>query len=400
MDIIQREEAVVFQTYRRIPVAVAHAEGAYITDTNGKRYLDFLGGIAVNALGHSHPRILHAVETQIRKYMHVSNVFFQEPQVQLAEQLVRASGYERVFFCNSGAEATEGALKLARRYGSAHARYDVVGFSGGFHGRTYAALSIMDKALYKDGMGPFLPNTMVLPFNDVDALEARIDENTCAVFLEFLQGEGGISEATTEFVETLWKLKEQYNFLVIADEVQSGIGRTGEFFSFEKFGVRPDIVTVAKAMGGGLPLGAILANAQVAALWEKGMHGTTYGGNPVACVAGSVVLDEVTCGLMDHVASIGHYLHTQLQQLRAEFPSVIRELRGRGCMQGIVLTCDAAPYIPLLLQQGLIANATAGNVIRLVPPYIITPSEVDTAVAALRAVLTTADTPTLNTPGE
>ena len=385
--LMEREHAVVFQTYRRIPVAIERAEGARIIDVDGRSYLDMLGGIAVNALGHSHPRIISAIEQQIRRYMHVSNVFYQEPQVILAEQLVKASGYPRVFFTNSGAESTDGALKLARRYGSARGRYDVIGFTGGFHGRTYGALSLMDKPLYKDGMGPFLPNTLVLPFNDVDALESRVDENTCAVMIEFLQGEGGIQSATQEFVDALFALKETYGFLIIADEVQSGIGRTGDFFSFEAYGVRPDIVTVAKAMGGGLPLGAILATEEAASLLDKGMHGTTYGGNPVACVAGSVVVDEVCSGLMDHVQKIGMYLHEQLQTVMNEFPEQIREIRGRGCMQGVVLNTDAAPYVQDLLRNGVIANATAGNVIRLVPPFVITNDDVDELIRALRTVM-------------
>jgi predicted acetylornithine/succinylornithine family transaminase len=385
--LMEREHAVVFQTYRRIPVAIDRAEGVRIYDLDGKTYLDMLGGIAVNALGHSHPKIIAAVEQQLRKYMHVSNVFYQEPQVALAEQLVKASGYPRVFFTNSGAESTDGALKLARRYGSARGRYDVIGFTGGFHGRTYGALSLMDKPLYKDGMGRFLPNTLVLPFNDVDALESRVDENTCAVMIEFLQGEGGIQSATQEFVDALFALKETYGFLIIADEVQSGIGRTGDFFSFEAYGVRPDIVTVAKAMGGGLPLGAILATEEAAALLDKGMHGTTYGGNPVACVAGSVVVDEVCGGLMDHVQNIGVYLYEQLQVLMTEFPEQIREIRGRGCMQGVVLNTDAAPYVQDLLRNGVIANATAGNVIRLVPPFVIANDDVDELLRALRTVM-------------
>jgi predicted acetylornithine/succinylornithine family transaminase len=385
--LMEREHAVVFQTYRRIPVAIDRAEGVRIYDLDGKTYLDMLGGIAVNALGHSHPKIIAAVEQQIRKYMHVSNVFYQEPQVRLAEQLVEASGYPRVFFANSGAEATEGAIKMARRFGSAHGRYDIVGFTGGFHGRTYGALSIMDKPLYKEGMGPFLPNTIVLPYNDIDALEARVDENTCAVMIEVLQGEGGISSATDEFVAALWALKERYGFLVIADEVQSGIGRTGDFFAFERYGVRPDIVTVAKAMGGGLPLGAILATNEAAALFDRGMHGTTYGGNPVACVAGSVVVDEVMHGLMTHVREIGEYFVEQLEALRSEMPARIREIRGRGCMIGVVLHDESAPYIPKLLEHGVIANATGGNVIRFVPPFIIERSDIDELVVVLRAAL-------------
>ncbi|MEY3385272.1 MAG: hypothetical protein RIR53_83 [Bacteroidota bacterium] len=387
IDIIEREHAVVFQTYRRINVAIDRAEGMRIYDVDGKAYLDMLGGIAVNALGHGHPRIIEAIEQQIRRYMHVSNVFYQEPQVILAEQLVKASGYPRVFFSNSGAESTDGAMKIARRFGSATGRYDVIGFSGGFHGRTYGALSVMDKPLYKEGMGPFLPNTLVLPFNDVDALEARVDEHTAAVILEFIQGEGGIAEATQEFVDAIWRLKECYGFLVIADEVQSGIGRTGDFFAFERYGVRPDVVTIAKAMGGGLPLGGILATEEAAALLEKGMHGTTYGGNPVACVAGSVVIDEVTSGLMQHVRQVGEYLHGRLREIHDRFPLLIREVRGRGCMQGIVLNQDAAPFIPKLLNRGVIANATAGNVIRLVPPFVLTHGDVDELYSALFMVL-------------
>jgi predicted acetylornithine/succinylornithine family transaminase len=387
-EIIDREHAVVFQTYRRISVAIDRAEGMRIYDVDGKAYLDMLGGIAVNALGHSHRRIIEAVEQQIRRYMHVSNVFYQEPQVVLAEQLVAASGYPRVFFSNSGAESTDGAMKMARRFGSATGRYDIIGFSGGFHGRTYGALSVMDKPLYKDGMGPFLPNTLVLPYNDVDALESRVDENTAAIMLEFLQGEGGITEATQEFIDAIWRLKEQYGFLVIADEVQSGIGRTGDFFAFERYGVRPDIVTIAKAMGGGLPLGGILATNEAAALLDKGMHGTTYGGNPVACVAGSVVMDEVMSGMMDHVREVGEYLHGRLRELQSALPELVREIRGRGCMQGVVLSQDAAPFIPKLLERGVIANATAGTVIRLVPPFIITRSDIDELHAALTAVLT------------
>ena len=386
-ELMEREHAVVFQTYRRINVAIDRAEGMRIYDVDGKAYLDMLGGIAVNALGHSHPRIIEAVEHQIRRYMHVSNVFYQEPQVTLAEQLVKASGYPRVFFSNSGAESTDGAMKMARRYGSATGRYDIIGFSGGFHGRTFGALSIMDKPLYKDGMGPFLPNTLVLPFNDIDALESRVDEHTAAVMIEFLQGEGGIAEATQEFVDAIWRLKEQYGFLVIADEVQSGIGRTGDFFAFERYGVRPDIVTIAKAMGGGLPLGGILATNEAAALLDKGMHGTTYGGNPVACVAGGVVMDEVASGLMDHVRELGEYLNGRLREIQSVFPNLVREIRGRGCMQGIVLNQDAAPFIPKLLERGVIANATAGNVIRLVPPFVITREDVDELHAALMVVL-------------
>lgn len=386
-DLIAREHAVLFQTYRRLPLQIERAEGCRVYTSDGHVYLDFLGGIAVNALGHSHPRLVAAIVDQAKRYTHVSNFFYQEPQVHLAEQLRSITGYPRVFFSNSGAESMEGALKMARRHGFRDGRYDLVGFSGGFHGRTYGALSIMDKPIYKDGMGPFLPHTLVLPFNDVDALRARVDSSTCAVILEFLQGEGGITAASDEFVGILSELRKEHGFLIIADEVQTGIGRTGTFFAFERYGMKPDIVTVAKALGGGLPLGAILATEEAAALLEKGMHGTTYGGNALACAAGTVVLEELQNGLQEHVNEIGTYLTEQLRALMQRKPEYIRELRGSGCMQGVVLHNEAAPVVQRLLQQRVIANATSGNVLRLLPPYIIERADVDELVYGLEQSL-------------
>ncbi len=386
-DLITREQSVLFQTYKRLPLQIERAEGCRVYTSDGDVYLDFLGGIAVNALGHGHPRLVAAIVEQARRYTHVSNFFYQEPQVRLAEQLRSITGYPRVFLSNSGAESMEGALKLARRHGSRSGRYDLVGFSGGFHGRTYGALSIMDKPLHKDGMGPFLPHTLVLPYNDVDALRARVDASTCGVVLEFLQGEGGITAATDEFVNTLAELKAEHDFLIIADEVQTGIGRTGTFFSFERYGIKPDIVTVAKALGGGLPLGAILATEEAASLLEKGMHGTTYGGNALACVAGSVVLEELQNGLQAHVVDIGAYLTEQLNALMLRRPEHIREVRGSGCMQGVVLTSEAAPVVERLLKRKIITNATSGNVLRLLPPYIIERADVDELEYALEQSL-------------
>ncbi len=379
--LIAREQQAMFQNYRRLPIVIDRAEGCRIYDVDGTSYLDMLGGIAVNALGHSHPKVIAALEEQLHKYLHVSNFFYQEPQIRLAEKLRDASGYDRVFFTNSGTESTDGAIKLARRHGHQRGALDIIGFTGGFHGRTYGALSIMDKPLYRDGMGPFLPHTMVLPYNDVDALKEHIGANTCAVMLEFI-----------------WSLKEQYGFLVIADEVQAGIGRTGTFFSFEPYGVKPDIVTVAKSMGGGLPLGAILATNDVAAHFEKGTHGTTYGGNPLACAAGAVVIDEVMGGLMGHVAEIGNYLQERLSSvvhrpssIEQSMPDVGRRtsdvLRGKGCIQGIVLPYDAADTVTALRGKRIIANATAGNVVRLVPPYVIQRSDVDEFVTAFAEIM-------------
>lgn len=391
--LISREHEALFQTYKRLPVVIDHAIGCRVYDTDGNVYLDFLGGIAVNALGHSHPRIIEAVEKQLRKYMHVSNYFYQEPQIQLAEKLKEMTGFDRVYFSNSGSESFEGAVKLARKWGNARGRTGIVGFSGGFHGRTYAPLSVMDKPLYKNGMEPFLPNTRVLRFNDCEQLREHINEHTCAVALEYLQGEGGVTFATQEFAATIEELRQQYGFLLIADEVQAGGGRTGHFYGYQHRNATPDIVTMAKAIGGGLPLGAILAREHVADEWKPGMHGTTYGGNALACAAGLVVLEELGHGITDNVWKVGAYLTEKLRAIQQEFPEKITELRGCGMMQGVVLNGESQPIVNALLTRKVIANATSVNVVRLLPPLTITTSDVDEFIGHFRAVIAEATLP-------
>lgn len=389
-ELIEREQSVLYPIYRRLPIAIASASGCWITDLDGRRYLDLISGIGVNALGHGHPRVLEAVRQQMERYMHVSNLFYQEPQVSLAERLCRRTGYAAVVYSNSGAESWEAAIKLARRWGHRNGKTGaIITFSGGFHGRTYGALSTMDKPLYKDGMGPFLPNVEILPYNDPDALEAAITDHTCAVGLEFIQDEGGIVEATPAFVERIELLRKRHGFLLIADEVQSGCGRTGDFFAFERFGIRPDIVTLAKALGGGLPLGAVLVSAALLDVWERGQHGTTYGGNPLACAAGRAVLDALVgdadgdAGLLVHVRNLGDRIRADLEALRAEYPWLVRSVRGRGLMLGLVLSEDATHLRDALLRRGIIANATATHVLRLLPPLILTEEEWAIALAAL-----------------
>jgi acetylornithine/N-succinyldiaminopimelate aminotransferase len=383
MKIYDHEKDALLQTYKRLPISISKAEGCYIYDDDGNKYTDFLAGIAVNALGHSDKEIIEAVSDQINKYMHVSNYFYMKPQVDLAESLKGISSLSKVFFTNSGTESMEGALKIARRWGNSKAKNEILAFSGGFHGRTYGALSIMDKPHYKNNMGPFLPNTKILEFNDTDALETNIDENTAAVVLEFLQGEGGIRIAEFSFVKKLLQLREKYDFLIIADEIQSGIGRTGRFFGYDHFGVLPDIVTLAKGMGGGLPLGAILVSEELADIFEKGMHGTTYGGNPVACRAGKVVIDRLRSGLLEDVVKNGDLLNKSLNNLRELFPELILEVRGLGLMKGLLLSFDASKLVEKLLENRIITNAASGNVLRLVPPLIITEKEIEKLYSAL-----------------
>jgi len=376
-ELIELESVSIFQTYKRLPIIVDKAKGCRIYDMDGKVYLDFLGGIAVNALGHGHPKIIAAASNQIKKYMHLSNYYYQEAQILLAEKLKKLTGYSRIFFSNSGTESVEGAIKLVRRWAALNGKKDIISFTGAFHGRTYGALSMMDKPLYKDKMGPFLTDITILPYNDSNKLLEKINNDTAAVFLEFIQGEGGIICANKEFVNTIFELKNQYGFLVVADEIQSGTGRTGKFFGFDHYGVKPDVVTMGKGLGGGLPLGAILAKESLAGVWEKGMHGTTYGGNAVACSTGLVVLEELENGLLNHVSDIGNYLHEKLENIHSQFPEKIKEVRGIGLMKGLLLSFDATILMNKLLEKKIITNAASGTVLRFVPPLIIGKDEID-----------------------
>jgi acetylornithine/N-succinyldiaminopimelate aminotransferase len=386
-SLVELEQKYILQTYKRYPIVVDYAQGTRILDKNGNEYLDFLAGIAVNLLGHSHPKIIQAVENQIRRYMHLSNYFYQDVQIELAEKILTLSGYSRIFYTNSGAEANEGALKIVRRWGNQRNKKTVVAFTGGFHGRTYGALSLMDKPHYKELMGPFLDGIKILTFNDVEALKSTLSHDTAGVFIEFIQGEGGISEAQEQFVQELWELKKKYNFLIVADEVQSGIFRTGKLFAFQHWDVSPDIVTIAKGFGGGLPLGGILVKSELEKIFEKGMHGTTFGGNAVSCAAGIANLNVIYPDLLDHINSISDYLDGILKRIKKEFPEKVLEVRGRGLMRGLVLSFEAIRLVEKLIDERIITNATAKNVLRLVPPLIISKDDVDLFYIGLKNAL-------------
>ncbi len=382
-DYFKREKQVFFQVYKRLPIVVESAVGCYIYDKNGEKYLDFLSGIAVNALGHSHPDIIEVAIDQIKKYMHISNYFYQEPQIRLAEKLTRITGYNRVFFSNSGTEATEGALKLIRRWGNKNGKKEIIAFSGGFHGRTYGALSLMDKPKYKDGMGPFLPDIKIIEYNNIRTLEENVNENTTAVVLEFIQGEGGIVEAKTDFINQIKLLKEKYNFLILDDEIQTGLGRTGKMFAYEHYNIKPDIVITAKALGGGFPLGAILSNDELANYWGIGTHGTTYGGNSVACACGSVVIDYLINGVLQKVKENGDYLKSELIKIMEKYPKLILQLRGKGLIQGLLLSFNGAILVEKLLKRKVISNYCSENVLRIIPPLIVERSDIDIFINSL-----------------
>lgn len=383
----QREKAALFNLYRRYPIAIESAKGCTITAQDGTQYIDFLSGLCVNALGHSNDKIINAICEQSKKFLHVSNYLYQEPQVLFAEKLKSLSGYDKVFLCNSGTEANEGAMKLLRRYGTLRGKSEIIAFTGGFHGRTMGTLSLMDKPHYKDKMGPFLDNITILPYNDAAALEAHVNENTAGIVLEFIQGEGGVVPASPAFIQKIFELKEKYSFLVLADEIQAGAGRTGKFLSFEHYGVRAEIVTMAKAIGGGLPLGAILSTNDIASTWQAGMHGTTFGGNPLSCVAGLVILEELDNGLMQNVQKVGELLHSKLCDIAKAFPDLVKSVRGKGLLLGLELSFEASELVYALLQRGIISNSTNLNVLRIIPPLIISEEEATRFAEAVYAEL-------------
>lgn len=386
--ILEKEKELFFHTYKRLPLEVERGEGCYLFTTDGTQYLDFFGGIAVNALGYNHPRLCKAIEEQIHKYIHVSNYFVQRPQVELAEKILTASKFKRIFFTNSGTEATEGVIKLARKWGKPLGKSELFGMSNAFHGRTMGALSLMDKQKYREGYEPFVEHFGHIKFNDAGKLRKAVNEKTLGVFVEFVQGEGGIFVVSQEFARELQSLRDKYGFLIIADEIQSGIGRTGKLFGFQHTGVTPDIAMLAKPIGGGLPLGAILGNDRVADSFTYGVHGTTFGGNPVACAAGLVVLEEVLDkGLMRHAEEIGVYLIARLMQLKMDFPSVVHEVRGFGCMIGVELSMDGQPVVDAMQRRHVLVNCTNVNVLRLVPPLIVTQEQCDEMITALRSAL-------------
>jgi predicted acetylornithine/succinylornithine family transaminase len=383
-----REAATFFHTYKRLPLEVERGEGVYLFTRDGKRYLDMFAGLAVNALGYAHPRILEAIRSQASRYTHLSNYFLQESQIRLAELLTTLSGYPRVFFSNSGTEAIEGAIKIARKWGSTRGKNEILSLSNSFHGRTMGALSLMDRPKYRDGFGPFLDGCRVLPFNDPEALRKSVSPKTAAVILEFIQGEGGIRPVSAEFARTIEELHRKSGFLLIADEIQSGAGRTGKFFGFQHYTVSPDVVTLAKPIGGGLPLGAILATKDVASVLEPGMHGTTFGGNPVACAAGVAVLEEIVeKNLTGRAAVLGERLRDGLMGLAKDFPVLIKEVRGFGLMAGAELDRSGDGITDAMREKGILINCTDTTVLRFLPPLIIEPPHVDETITTLRGIL-------------
>lgn len=387
-NIFEQEKKLFLPTYNRIPLEISHGKGVYLYDKNGNKYLDFFAGLAVNALGYAHPKIVEAISGQIAKFGHISNSFITDVQVELAELLIKYSGMSKVFFSNSGTEAVEAALKIIRKKEGPDKK--IFSLTNSFHGRTYGAMSLTARSKYKKGFEPLVPNIYQINFNDVSDLEAKIDETTAAVFLEFIQGEGGVNVVSDEFASKLFELKDKYHFAVVADEIQVGIGRTGKPFAFNHFNVKPDLIVAAKAIGGGLPLGALLTSPEFDNVFETGKHGTTFGGNPVSCAGGVAVLKEVfENGVLENVAELGKYFIDELEKLSVKFPEDIKDVRGKGFIIGVELFYPGQIIVQKMLEKKILINCTNQNVLRILPPLIITKDEIDYFLVNLEQTLQT-----------
>jgi len=374
-------------TFNRMPIAFSHGVGCTLWDVDGKRYLDALAGIAVNNLGHNHPAISQTIITQAQRLLHVSNFFVTEPQVHLAEALTQASGMDYVFFTNSGTESFEGAIKIARKHSrSLGSGSTVLSMENSFHGRTMAAIA-SGKAAMQNGFGPMPEGFRQIPFNTIEALEAQLTDDVGVIVIEPIQGEGGVRPAGQEYLKQLRKICTSRNIVLVFDEIQCGMGRTGTLFAKEYYGVEPDIMILAKGLGNGIPIGAILCSKKTGDSMEIGDHGTTFGGNALACAVGLTVLREINSKpFLDEVQRKGELLISLLTELKSKFSSV-REVRGRGLMIGVEFEFETKPFVMQLLQNGVIANATAGNVLRLVPPLIITDQEIRNLVEIIAQTL-------------
>ncbi len=388
---IDRAEQAFYKVYNRFPVVFDHGSGTRLYDTDGQEYLDFGAGIAVMGLGYGYPGFDEAVKEQVGKLLHISNLFYNEPSIEAGEKLIRAADMDKVFFTNSGTEAIEGAIKIAKRHAFQKEMgldYQIIAMKHSFHGRSLGALSVTGNDHYQEPFAPLIPNIVFADYNDLDSVKALFSEKTCAIILETIQGEGGIYPAKPEFLQGIRDLCDQYDALMILDEIQCGMGRTGTMFAWQGYGVKPDVMTTAKALGNGVPIGAFLASGKAAAAMVPGDHGTTYGGNPLVCAAASKVLDIFGKDqIIAHVQEVGAYLWDKLEALKAAH-DCIADHRGLGLMQGLEFTVAAGPVVTnALLEQKLILIGAGANIIRFVPPLVITKEDVDEMVLRLEQAI-------------
>ncbi|PYX77176.1 MAG: aspartate aminotransferase family protein [Acidobacteria bacterium] len=389
-EISERERRFLIQTYDRYPVAIERGKGVFLYDLEGKRYLDFVAGLGVNALGHAHPRIVKVTREQAARVIHLSNLYYNEYQGRLAEKLCGQSGLQRAFFSNSGTEAIEGSIKLARLAGhkiGGESKTELVALQGSYHGRTFGSMSLTGQDKYRKGFEPLLGEVTFIQRNDVVALRAAVGDNTCAIVLEPIFGEGGILECSVEFLQECRAAADRHRVALIFDEIQCGLGRMGTIFAFQTFGVMPDIVAIAKPIAAGIPLGAFLAREEFASAISVGQHGTTFGGGPLACRVALeylAILEEEN--LLENVARVGAYLQQELKRVTETYAAA-KEVRGRGFIQGLVLDIPARPIVEQALAEGVLFNSTQDTVLRFLPPFLLQEKHVDRGVRVLKKLL-------------
>ena len=382
-ELIKIEDDYFINTFTRQPIVLDHGEGVKVTDIDGNEYIDMFAGIAVNALGHNHPKLVKAIQDQAEKLIHISSIYYNEPALIYAKKLIELTSFDRIFYANSGAEANEGAIKLAVKYTG---KNEVISTVESFHGRTVMTLAATGHEHYHEPFKGILPKGFInVPYNDIEAIKEAITENTAAIIVEPIQGEGGVNIPDMGYLKEIEKICNEKDIVFIVDEVQTGFGRCGTLFAHELFDVKPDIMTMAKGIGGGVPMGGILATEKVASAFVPGDHGTTFGGGPLVCAAANAVLDEILAeNILDNVNEVGDYFVEELKKLDKE---IIAEVRGKGLMVGLELTKPGAEYVDKLREKGFLINCTAGNVLRFVPPLIITKEEIDEFVKALDETL-------------
>ena len=384
-ELIEIEDNYFINTFTRQPIVLDHGEGVKVWDKDGNEYIDMFAGIAVNALGHNHPKLVKAIQDQAEKLIHVSSIYYNEPALIYAKKLIELTSFDRIFYANSGAEANEGAIKLAVKYTG---KSEVISTVESFHGRTIMTLAATGHEHYHEPFKAILPKGFInVPYNDIEAIKDAITENTAAIIVEPIQGEGGVNIPDIDYLKEISKICKENNIVFIVDEVQTGFGRCGTLFAHELFDVKPDIMTMAKGIGGGVPMGGILATEEVAGAFVPGDHGTTFGGGPLVCAAANATLDAIIDDdLLANSKEMGQYLKDELDKIK-ENHDIIKEVRGCGLMVGIELTEPGAEYVDKFREKGFLINCTAGNVLRFVPPLIITKADIDEFVKALDEIL-------------
>ena len=389
--LIDESSLYIMNTYKRFPIVLRKGRGMKVWGADGKEYLDFVGGVAVNILGHCHPKIVVAIQKQAQRLIHVSNFYHISPQIRLAKILIKYTFADKVFFCNSGAEANEAAIKLVRKYAKENISpesFEIITADNSFHGRTLATLTATGQEKFQKGFEPLVPGFTHVPFNDIDAMKKAITKETCAIMLEPVQGEGGVIVPDKDYLKEVRKICDEHNILLVLDEIQTGMGRTGKLFAHEHFGITPDVMTISKGLGGGVPIGAMLATDKVASAFQPGTHATTFGGNPLVCAASIATIETLLEDgfILDQCNRMGKYFAERLENLREKFPTLILNVRGLGLLIGIELVREGKSIVDECLEMGMLINCTAERVLRFLPPLIVQKKDIDQLMNVLEKV--------------